>query len=136
MSQRIDLQSLIDDDGSLIIGEVGKHIPFPIKRFFAITNVKAGDIRGQHAHKKLNQVLVCLSGAVEVNLNDGRRSWSETLDQPGSALHIPPMIWAQQTYGNPSTVLLVFCDEKYQESDYLRNFEEFSNAVSSSDLSI
>ncbi len=114
----------------------GKHIPFPIKRFFAISNVKAGNIRGQHAHKKLNQVLVCLSGAVEVNLNDGRRSWSETLDQSGSALHIPPMIWAQQTYADPNTVLLVFCDEKYQESDYLRNFEEFSNAVSSSDLSI
>ena len=46
------------------------------------------------------------------------------------------MIWAQQTYGDPNTVLLVLCDEKYQESDYLRNFEEFSNAVSSSDLSI
>ena len=136
MSKRIDLQSFIDDDGSLIVGEVGKHIPFPIKRFFTISNVKAGNIRGQHAHKKLNQVLVCLSGAVEVNLNDGRRSWSETLDQPGSALHIPPMIWTQQTYGDPNTVLLVFCDEKYQESDYLRNFEEFSNAVSSSDLGI
>ena len=136
MSQRIDLQSLIDDDGSLIIGEVGKHIPFPIKRLFAISKVKAGNIRGQHAHKKLNQVLVCLSGSVEVNLNDGRRSWSETLNQPGSGLHIPPMIWTQQTYGDPNTVLLVLCDEKYQESDYLRNFEEFSNAVSSSDLSI
>ena len=46
------------------------------------------------------------------------------------------MIWAQETYGYPNTVLLVFCDEKYQESDYLHDFEEFSNAISSSDVSI
>lgn len=134
MSNRIELQSFIDDEGSLVIGEAGRHIPFPIKRFFAITNVAAGDIRGRHAHKQLNQVLVCLSGSVEVSLNDGRDSWTELLDQPGRALHIPPMIWAEQTYADARTVLLVLCDDEYQESDYLRNFEDFCNAVSTSDV--
>jgi len=134
MSKRIDLQTFIDEEGSLIIGEAGKHIPFPIKRFFAITNVGAGDKRGHHAHKELNQVLVCLSGSVEVRLNDGKRWWNETLDQPGHTLHIPPMVWAEQTYADRATVLLVLCDHAYQESDYLRDFEEFCKAVSTSDV--
>lgn len=134
MSKRIELQSFIDENGSLVIGEAGKQIPFPINRFFAITNVKAGDVRGRHAHKKLNQVLICLSGSVEVRLNDGLNSWSETLDKPGSALHVPPMTWAEQTYADPRTVLMVLCDDEYKESDYLRDFEEFCDAVSSKDV--
>lgn len=129
MTQRIDLQSFIDEEGSLVIGEAGKHIPFAIRRFFAITNVASGETRGRHAHRELNQVLVCLSGSLKVTLNDGRRSWTETLDHPGSALHIPPMIWAEQTYADRRTVLLVLCDNEYLESDYLRNFEEFCDAT-------
>ena len=135
MSKRIELQSFIDEAGSLVIGEVGEHIPFPIKRFFAITNVASGEKRGHHAHKQLNQVLVCLSGSLDVALNDGKRWWNETLDQPGQALHIPPMIWAEQTYAGPSTVLLVLCDDAYRESDYLRDFEDFCRAVLTSDVS-
>ncbi|MBT4933386.1 MAG: FdtA/QdtA family cupin domain-containing protein [Rhodospirillaceae bacterium] len=132
MSERIDLQSFIDDEGSLVIGEAGRHIPFPIKRFFAITNVSTGDQRGGHAHKELNQVLVCLSGLVQVTLNDGQRSWKETLEQPGIALHIKPMIWAEQVYADSKTVLLVLCDEVYRESDYLRDFDEFCRAATNS----
>jgi len=135
MIKRLELQSFIDDMGSLVIGEVGRHIPFPIKRFFAITNVASGEKRGHHAHKELNQVLVCLSGSLKVSLSDGKQWSSETLDQPGQALHIPPMIWAEQTYANPKTVLLVLCDDVYRESDYLRDFEDFCTAVSTSDVS-
>ena len=135
MSKRLELQSFIDEAGSLVIGEVGKHIPFPIKRFFAITNVASGEKRGRHAHRELNQVLVCLSGSVDVALNDGQRWWSETLDQPGQALHIPPMIWAEQTYADPKTVLLVLCDDVFRESDYLCDFEDFCTAASTSDVS-
>ena len=135
MIKRLALQSFIDDQGSLVIGEAGKHIPFPIKRFFAITNVAGGEKRGHHAHKELNQVLVCLSGSLDVALNDGKQWSSETLDQPGQALHIPPMIWAEQTYADPKTVLLVLCDDVYRESDYLRDFEDFCTAVSTNDVS-
>ncbi len=135
MSNRIDLQSFIDAGGSLVIGEAGKHIPFPIKRFFAITNVSAGEKRGRHAHRELNQVLVCLSGSIEVSLHDSKHSWCETLDQPGHALHVPPMVWAEQTYADPRTVLLVLCDDIYRENDYLRDFETFCSAVSTCDVS-
>lgn len=129
MTGPLDLQSFIDDEGALVIGEVGKQIAFPINRFFSISGVKAGGVRGGHAHKKLQQVLVCLSGSIEVSLHDGQRGWKELLDQPGRALHIGPMIWASQTYGGPDTVLLVLCDASYQESDYLRDFNEFCHAV-------
>ncbi|MGB0670999.1 MAG: sugar 3,4-ketoisomerase [Rhodospirillales bacterium] len=124
-SPLIDLQCVLDERGSLIVGEVDCHVPFPIRRFFVVTDVPAGELRGAHAHKDQHQMLVCLKGSVQVSLESGRDDWAVTLDGPTKGLHIPPGIWAEQTYSGPDAVLLVLCDAAYDEADYIRDHAAF-----------
>ena len=121
----LDLHSVIEPNGTLVVAEARRHLPIAIARMFAVTAVAAGERRVQHAHKRLNQVLVCLSGSVEVTLDDGTRQEVVVLDHPARALHVPPGIWADQTYAGPATVLVVLCDRPYEESDYIRDYAEF-----------
>mgnify|MGYP001394127951 CR=1 FL=1 len=95
---KIELPASQDNRGLLISAEDSLHIPFPIKRFFSITAVPKGLMRGGHAHRKLNQLLICLSGAVEVTCDDGQSRKKIMLCGPKIALHIPPTIWAEQNY--------------------------------------
>lgn len=119
------LQTIADDRGTLVVAECGRHVPFPIARTFVVTDVRAGETRGHHAHKRCNQLLVCLAGRLMVVLDDGEARRIVTLAQPGDALHIPPGMWAEQTYEAPGSTLMVLCDLPYDESDYLRDHEGF-----------
>ncbi len=124
---KIELPASQDNRGLLISAEDSLHIPFPIKRFFSITAVPKGLMRGGHAHRKLNQLLICLSGAVEVTCDDGQSRKKIMLCGPKIALHIPPTIWAEQNYEDEKTVLLVVCDAPYNEDDYVRDYNTFLN---------
>lgn len=121
----IDLQAIIDDRGKLIIAEEDRHVPFAIKRIFAITGVGADVRRGGHAHRQLHQLLVCLHGSVSVTFDDGKQTWTVLLDDPSRGLHIPPMIWASQDYSGSDAVLLILCSDLYAEEDYIRNHKTF-----------
>jgi len=123
--QPFDIYSVIEPNGTLVVAEAGRQVPFEIVRIFAVTAVGEGECRGHHAHKHLNQLLVCLSGKVEVIMDDGQERRSVMLDHPARALHLPPGIWAEQTYEGPGTVLLVLCDRPYEEQDYIREYDEF-----------
>lgn len=119
------LQTIRDAGGTLMVAEVGRHVPFPIARSFVVTDVKAGSTRGHHAHKQCRQFLVCLSGRLSVRVSDGAESAVLALAEPGDSLYIPPGIWAEQVYETPGTTLLVLCDQPYDESDYLRDHDRF-----------
>lgn len=119
------IYSVADDRGLLVVAEAGKEVPFNIARIFAITGVEHGNVRGGHAHKKLSQMLICISGMVEVTVDDGKERNAITLDHPTKALLVPPGIWAEQTYSSSDTILLVLCDRVYEEEDYIRNYQEF-----------
>lgn len=125
----VDLQLIRDSNGSLVVAEVGKHVGFPVQRMFAITDVRAGEARGNHAHRDQHQFLTCLNGAVEVTLDNGTKTWTVSLDDPSKGLHIPPMIWGTQHYKGPDTVLLVLCSDHYDESDYIRDHAVFQAAL-------
>ena len=84
-----------------------------------------GSVRGMHAHKQCTQFLMCTSGAAEVVCDDGDRSMRTVLDSPRAGLLIPSGIWSTQSYIKKNTVLSVLCDQYYQESDYIRNYDEF-----------
>jgi dTDP-4-dehydrorhamnose 3,5-epimerase-like enzyme len=120
----IQLGRFTSPNGELIVAEVEKHIPTAIKRAFAI---RAGlnAIRGQHAHRRCTQILVCLHGAVRVICDDGRDRQVVELNQPDQALLIPPSIWAEQLYLESPTILLVLCDRLFDEADYIRDRKEF-----------
>lgn len=111
--------------GDLIVAEVDSEVPFEIRRVFSIFNVPTKETRGQHAHKKCHQFLICIKGSVTVDLDDGQGTTTIQLDERGKGLHIPPMIWGTQREYSSDAILLVLASEKYQEDDYLRNYNEF-----------
>ena len=121
----IDLQTIVDERGTLTVAEAGNHVPFPIARVFTIGGVKAGGTRGGHAHKALNQLFVCLAGAVDLSVDDGREQGAFALESPARGLHVPPTLWAEQTYRGEDALLMVLCDAPYDEDDYLHVYDEF-----------
>lgn len=81
--------------------------------------------RGKHAHKTLTQLLICVNGSCEVMCDDGKERKIFNLTQTNQALLIPPGIWAEQTYHEKNTILLVACDAAYDETDYIRDYDAF-----------
>lgn len=104
-----------------------KEIPFEIKRLFYIYDIPAGKDRGAHAHKVCHQFLIAASGSFEVELNDGRIKRTVSLNRPNIGLHIPPGIWAAEKSFSSGAVCLVLASEKYDEADYIRDYEQYIN---------
>lgn len=113
-------------DGVLTVFPTGSDgVPFPILRVFTITGVSNQGKRANHAHRRCAQMLACLAGHVAVSVNDGREVVMEALAADGTGLLIPPMLWNTVTFEGPSTVLAVFCNELYDEADYIRDWDEY-----------
>lgn len=112
------------DQGILRVYEDDK-IPFPIKRVFTVTNAFGGSQRGMHAHIKCNQLLCCVSGKVEVICKNGVEKLSLLITPDSFSYFIPSGIWAEQNYLNDNSSIIVFCDQPYDELDYIRNYSEY-----------
>jgi dTDP-4-dehydrorhamnose 3,5-epimerase-like enzyme len=103
-------------------------VPFDVKRFMEISNVPNGETRGYHAHKENEQLLLCFSGSVVVR-TEIKNEAGEIVEQThnleeGDFLYMPPLTWGEQTYyGN--AVLHVLCSKKFDEQDYIREYEQF-----------
>mgnify|MGYP001369429549 FL=1 len=121
----ISLKTFTDSEGSLVPIESGSSIPFEIKRVFYIFEVHDQKDRGEHSHYKTEQVLICLSGKVRVLCDDGKDRKEWILDKPNQALYIPNLIWDEQTYIVPGSVLLVLANTGYDKSDYITDYNEF-----------
>jgi UDP-2-acetamido-3-amino-2,3-dideoxy-glucuronate N-acetyltransferase len=121
----VRLHTVIEERGQLTVGEIGKGMPFAPRRFFVISRVPDMDIRGEHAHRELHQLLVCLAGSVVAEVSDGERSRAVKLDCPGVGLHIPPMVWGVQHHYSPDAVLMVLASSEYDPADYIRDFGQF-----------
>jgi hypothetical protein len=114
-----------DPRGDLVFGEVCRHVPFEVKRFFLISAVPAGEARGQHAHRAQHHFLVCASGQCHVIADDGLTRREFLLDSPAVGLHVPPLIWDTQCEFSRDAVLLVLASGYYDPADYIRNYAEF-----------
>ena len=121
----IELPKISDPRGNLTFIEGGKHVPFEIKRVFYLYDVPTGSDRGAHAHKQLQQFLVCLSGSFDVSLDDGKQKKIVHLNRPWQGMHIPPMIWASEFNFDAGSVCMVLASRLYDESDYYRDYGEF-----------
>lgn len=125
----IELPKITDPRGNLTFIEGNRHVPFDIKRVFYLYDVPTGDSRGAHAHRTLEQCLICLSGSFDVTLEDGFEKKLVHLNRPWECLYIPPMIWAAEVDFDPGSVCLVLTSQEYDESDYYRDYDEFIEAV-------
>ncbi len=111
--------------GQISFGEVGRHIPFPIQRYFLVYGVPGENVRGEHAHRTLHQFLICVHGSVHAVADDGRTREEFLLNDPTVGLHLPPMVWGVQYQYSPHAVLLVLASEVYDPADYIRDYDEF-----------
>jgi UDP-2-acetamido-3-amino-2,3-dideoxy-glucuronate N-acetyltransferase len=123
------LPEIADMRGNLSFVEIEKDIPFEIKRSFWVYKVPGREIRGEHAHFKCHQFLVCLSGSLELVVDNGHERAQITLDRPTLGVHIPPMCWGIQYKYSKEAVLLVFASHQYDPDDYIRNYQDFKKYV-------
>ena len=121
----VRMHSVFEARGHLTVGEIGKGMPFVPRRFFVISEVPDRGIRGEHAHRRLDQLLVCLAGSVIAEVSDGSSWRSVALDCPQVGLHIPPMVWGAQYGYTRDAVLMVLASAEYDAADYIREFPEF-----------
>jgi dTDP-4-dehydrorhamnose 3,5-epimerase-like enzyme len=127
--QTIDFPQLGDGRGSLISLETTRQIPFAIKRVYYIYGTQAGVVRGFHAHKQLKQVAVCVSGKCRMILDDGTKREELWLDSPDKGLLIGDLVWREMHDFSEDCVLLVLASELYDESDYIRDYDDFIRKV-------
>jgi UDP-2-acetamido-3-amino-2,3-dideoxy-glucuronate N-acetyltransferase len=123
------LPFVADLRGNLSVAEYGDSLPFMPKRYFIVFDVPSKEVRGEHAHKKLHQFLVCVKGSCAVVVDDGERREEFLLDRPNIGIHIPPMIWATQYKYSSDAVLLVLASEPYDAHDYIRDYDEFIDTL-------
>ena len=100
-------------------------VPFTVKRVFSVVNAKGGSKRGQHAHKKCNQLICCVAGEVNLICDDGNTQIEILLSPEKEAVLVPCGIWAEQDYLKDNSVIIVFCDQSYNENDYIRDYDKF-----------
>ena len=117
-------------NGNLTVVENGKLIPFDIKRVFYIYDVPGGEERGGHSHKRMQQVIVAISGAFDVLLDDGVNQRSVTLNRPYQGLLVAPGVWSKQHNFSSGSVCLVLASDHYCEEDYVRDYDQFLQLTS------
>lgn len=124
-----ELPHFTDQRGSLSVGEFDREIPFTALRYFLTFGVPGEEVRGEHAQKVCAQFFICVSGACTVLVDDGMTREEHVLDRPTLGIYVPPMVWALEHKHSPDSRLLVFASHYYDASDYIRNYQEFLDAV-------
>lgn len=119
------LKLVKDMRGTLSVGEYARDIPFTPQRYFLVFDVPSAEVRGEHAHYRCHQFLVCAKGQVAVVADDGTRREEYRLDSPDLGVYLPPMVWGIQYRYSADAVLLVFASHGYDPDDYIRNYDDF-----------
>ncbi|MGB8517279.1 MAG: FdtA/QdtA family cupin domain-containing protein [Gallionella sp.] len=121
----INLPKITDPRGNLSFIEGGQHIPFDIKRVYYLYDVPGGSDRGSHAHKKLHQFIVAMSGSFDVVLDDGRNKQRFHMNRSHYGLYVCPMMWRDLDNFSSGAVCMVLASEHYDETDYIRDYIQF-----------
>lgn len=131
----LDFKQLGDERGRLVVAEGGREIPFEIKRVFYIYGSDAGVVRGQHANKKTEFVLINVAGTSKVKVKDGEGNEAVYfLDRPHMGIYLPTMIWKDMYDFSADSVLLVLASEHYDPDEYIRDYDAFVQIVISAGL--
>ena len=121
----LDFPKITDPRGNLTFIEGSDHVPFEIKRVYYLYDVPGGSVRGGHAHKDLNQMIIALSGSFDVQLDDGSKKEIYHLNSPSKGLLVTPMVWRELNNFSSGSVCLVLASEHFSEEDYYRDYSQF-----------
>lgn len=122
-----------DKRGQLVALEEFKDIPFKIKRVYYMYDTAQGVTRGYHAHKSLQQILIWIHGSCKIRLDNGKEKKIVTLEKPYEGLYVSNAMWREMFDFSSDAVLMVLASELYDESDYIRDYDEFLKFVNSKD---
>lgn len=125
----IQLSKVHDVRGNLSFIEENGHIPFAIKRSFWIYDVPGGEQRGGHAYRETEEFIVALSGSFDVVLDNGVEKKTYHLNRSYYGLYVPKMMWREMNNFSTNSLALVLSLTKYDESDYIRDYDQFKNLV-------
>lgn len=130
MPRWVDLKTITDRRGSLTAVESqDESLDFDLKRVYFLYGVGSSETRGAHAHRELEQLFIAVSGSFAMTLDDGVHQTSFTLDAPSRGLRVPRLYWRDLHSFSPGAVCLVLASDAYDESDYIRNYEQFKQIV-------
>ena len=118
-----------DERGQLVALEEFNDIPFEIKRVYYMYDTKEGVRRGFHAHKALEQILICIHGSCKILMDNGSEKKIVSLEKPYEGLYISNDIWREMYDFSSDAVLMVLASDVYNEDDYIRDYDEFLNMV-------
>lgn len=124
----IDIPKIINKEGNIAVLENGV-VPFEIKRVYYLYDIPSTSKRGGHAHKKLNQILIAISGSFDVVLKDGTDKEVITLNKPDKGLLITNNMWRELDNFSSGAVCLVLASEVYDEDDYIRSYKSFVSYI-------
>lgn len=131
--QLIDFPASDTGNGTLAMFQKGGPkgiIPFDIKKVLVVSGMKPGDVRGNHAHRETQEVVVAIRGGCDFTIDDGSTKYSVTLESMKQGLFLPARVWRTFTNFQKDAVLLLIADQEYDEKEYIRSYEEFKKLVS------
>lgn len=121
----VELTDITAENGSLVVGEYPRQLPFTVERIFTLFDIPRGEVRGTHAHRECEQFLICVRGSVTALVDDGSRREEVVLDHPSIGLYMPALTWGTQREYSADAVLVVLASLPYDADDYVHDYEEF-----------
>ena len=123
------MPAITDPRGDLTFIEGGNHVPFEIKRIYYVYNVPVDSLRGGHAHRDLEQVVFALSGSFRMTVDDGRKRQEHYLRNPRKGIYMSRLVWREMDRFSQGAVCMVLASHAFDETDYLRDYDEFLAVV-------
>ena len=123
--QIIQFPKILDERGNLSVIEQCNQVPFEIQRVYWIYDVPGGDMRGAHAYKTLNEVIIAISGSYDVVLHDGTKEYRYQLNRSYYGLFVPKMMWRHIENFSTNSLALIVADQPYNQQEYIRDYNEF-----------
>ncbi len=117
------------DNGNITVVENNHELPYAVKRVYYLYDVPGGETRGGHSHKETYEFLIAAGGSFDVVLDDGESTRTVTLNRPNYGLLIVPGIWRELNNFSSGSICLVLASDYYAEADYIRDYDEFKDAV-------
>lgn len=121
----IELPKHLDVRGNLSFVEEDTHLPFKIKRVYWIYDVPGGEIRGGHAFKETQELIIALSGSFDVILNDGQKEFKYSLNRSYNGVLVPKLMWRTLQNFSTNSLAVIISSTDYDANNYIRDFDEF-----------
>lgn len=125
--QLLDFPKVLDERGNLSFVQNSDQIPFDIERIYLIYDVPGGAIRGGHAYRQNQEVIIAISGSFDVVVNDGQSEVKYSLNRSYYGLYVPNGLWRQLENFSTNSLCLIIASQPYEETDYVRDFNEYKS---------